>query len=852
MKPTYTFQTFLGWSVLLALTTVAHALPTTNLVLAIDGPWRYSAANVDAEDWTSPGYDDSAWAGPSNSLFFIETNPLIPAANNTSLPPRSGGGPLPCYYFRTAISVTNAEQAVSLNVSHLVDDGAIFYLNGVEIQRVRMATGTVVNSTEAYTSPPSSDATNRETFCVVRGLRSALQEGTNVIAARVHQQGTNSSDVIFGAQVSVVQDPDPVIHLIRGPYQQICTPSSIVIRWRTDLEENSQVRYGTSLADMRVASFDGALVTEHEVQVTNLTPDTLYYYSVGSDTRVLAGGDASCTIRTYPVSGQPKPLRIWATGDAGTANANEQAVVNAFESLNGSHVVDAWLQLGDNAYDSGTDAQYQAAMFDMCSPRLRQTPVWTTMANHETYSTDWNGLHPYLNIFTMPTLGEAGGVASHTKLYYSFDIGTVHFISLDAMLSSRAPNGDMANWLRSDLAATTNRWLIAFFHHPPYTKGSHNSDKEIELVEMRQNIVPILEAGGVDLVLNGHSHSYERSFLLNGHYGLSSTLTNTMILNGGSGQEVNGVGAYVKPEAAVGTPVENQGTVYVVAGSSGKTSGGALNHPAMFVSTNRLGSVVLDITTNRLDAIFLRNTGATNDWFTIIKANYAPVASNLVYVVSGDVSTNLLLAAGDVNRNPVVSYEVGSLPTNGLASAFDAASGTLTYTPAHGSTNSDSFSFMASDGSLSSRPGVVTIHVLPPADTDGNGLPDDWETRYGITDSAGDPDRDGVTNVNEYRAGTDPKDAASWLRMTQILHGQSPFQVVWSSVGGTRYRVLYSDGDANGGFNNVFTPLPQAVTEEMDPGPTGKPGILSFTDDFTLTGAPPSKGCRYFRISVVR
>ena len=69
----------------------------------------------------------------------------------------------------------------------------------------------------------------------------------------------------------------------------------------------------------------------------------------------------------------------------------------------------------------------------------------------------------------------------------------------------------MAIWLRSDLAVTTNRWLVAFWHHPPYTKGSHDSDAEAELIEMRQNIVPILEAGGVDLVLSGHSHSYERS-----------------------------------------------------------------------------------------------------------------------------------------------------------------------------------------------------------------------------------------------------------------------------------------------------------------------------------------------------
>ena len=67
--------------------------------------------------------------------------------------------------------------------------------------------------------------------------------------------------------------------------------------------------------------------------------------------------------------------------------------------------------------------------------------------------------------------------------------------------------------------------MIAFCHHPPYTKGSHDSDADIELMEMRQNALPILEDAGVDLVLSGHSHSYERSFLIDGHYGTSSTFT---------------------------------------------------------------------------------------------------------------------------------------------------------------------------------------------------------------------------------------------------------------------------------------------------------------------------------------
>ena len=132
---------------------------------------------------------------------------------------------------------------------------------------------------------------------------------------------------------------------------------------------------------------------------------------------------------------------------------------------------------------------------------------------------------------------------------------------------------------------------------------------------MRENVLPILDAHGVDLTLSGHSHSYERSFLLDGHYGESSTLLPSMVLDGGDGR-VLGDGPYEKA-ALGGTPYS--GIVHAVAGSSGQIGGGSLDHPAMFVSLNVLGSMVLDVEGNRLDAVFLDGTGAIRDSFAIVK-----------------------------------------------------------------------------------------------------------------------------------------------------------------------------------------------------------------------------------------
>src|SRR5262249_33849782 len=158
---------------------------------------------------------------------------------------------------------------------------------------------------------------------------------------------------------------------------------------------------------------------------------------------------------------------------------------------------------------------------------------------------------------------------------YAFDYSNIHFIDLDSMESDRKPDGPMARWLKADLAANKSGWTVAFWHHPPYTKGSHDSDTEDELIEMRENIVPILAQGGGDLAVSGHSHSDERSWFIDGYRGKSGDFRPSFVKQPGLGQEEE-KGAYRKADVV---PDPHSGEVFVVAGSSGQTGGGPLNHP---------------------------------------------------------------------------------------------------------------------------------------------------------------------------------------------------------------------------------------------------------------------------------
>ena len=176
--------------------------------------------------------------------------------------------------------------------------------------------------------------------------------------------------------------------------------------------------------------------------------------------------------------------------------------------------------LGDNAYTEGTDAQYQTAVFDTYSDMLRKSVLWPAFGNHDALSaSSVTQSGPYYDIFSLPTTGQAGGVASGTEAYFSFDYATIHFVVLNSEDTLSYDPAAMIDWLSRDLAASNQPWTIALWHRPPYSKGSHDSDTEGNMVWMRANIVPMLEEEGVDLVLAGHSHAYERSFLLDGHYG---------------------------------------------------------------------------------------------------------------------------------------------------------------------------------------------------------------------------------------------------------------------------------------------------------------------------------------------
>jgi hypothetical protein len=430
--------------------------------------------------------------------------------------------------------------------------------------------------------------------------------------------------ILFLCLLSVVLNAQ--VSLVKGPYLQVGSPNSMIIKWETNIATDTKVEYDTTATNMNFFAGSLAMDTVHEVQLSGLLPYTKYYYTIGSKTMMIQG-DTNNYFVTSPLTGQTGKYRFWVTGDCGNLSTNQLDCKNQYNLYNKNKLTDGWLLLGDNAYFSGTNTEFNAQFFAVYQTDIMKHAVlWPSPGNHD-YN---NGATttptvPYFDIFTVPTNGESGGVPSGTKTYYSYDYGNIHFVSLDSYgtISNKKmydTTGQQALWLKQDLTANNSRWTVVYFHHPPYTMGSHNSDTETELELIRSSFLKMLERYDVDVVMCGHSHDYERAKLMKGHYGKEPTfvagthhLSTSSALYDGSTNSC----PYIKDSLN-----KRLGIVYVVAGSAGQVGGmqASFPHDAMYYSNaTDGGSFILDVEENRLDGKWLCGDGSIRDKFTMFK-----------------------------------------------------------------------------------------------------------------------------------------------------------------------------------------------------------------------------------------
>lgn len=307
----------------------------------------------------------------------------------------------------------------------------------------------------------------------------------------------------------------PTLTLVRHPYLQQTMASSTVVAWATREAGAGQVTFQTGGAAPVVRPSQARLVPaaqtgmgfdyyQHEAQLTGLTASTAYTY------RISVGGVDAGSLDGFTTAPQPGSgtVRFIAFGDSGVGSTQQRQLA----SLMAADTFDFALHTGDVVYGvsggvgAGGYPQLHSWFFDIYRNWLRSHSVFPAIGNHDDEA---NLAAPYRDVFVLPPNGASPAHPDHAERFYSFDYGPAHFVVLDTELAFQdvSRRQDQIAWLIDDLTRTTQPWKIAVFHRPPFNAGSvHGSD-----LTVRSQFVPIFEAYGVRLVLNGHEHDYERT-----------------------------------------------------------------------------------------------------------------------------------------------------------------------------------------------------------------------------------------------------------------------------------------------------------------------------------------------------
>lgn len=294
--------------------------------------------------------------------------------------------------------------------------------------------------------------------------------------------------------------PPPRAPFVRAPYLQAVSESSAVVMWQATSTDTGSVRYrsrdeGWLHAEVSVDS-GGA----RRALLRGLRPGRQVEYVVRTD-------GIETDAATFRTARGPSPdtVRVLAFGDSGYGTAEQIALARRMER----RAWDLAIHVGDIAYVDGSDEAFTERHFRVYGDLLSRVPFFPAPGNHDLLT---DGGAPYDRAFDWP--GEERG-----RRHYSFRWGGVLFLALDtgtedALESLVVAGGRQRSWLESELRSaagdSTVLWRVVYVHHPLYSHAEGLSGHGPEL-ELRGVLAPLFDEYGVDLVLTGHDHHYERS-----------------------------------------------------------------------------------------------------------------------------------------------------------------------------------------------------------------------------------------------------------------------------------------------------------------------------------------------------
>ena len=475
-------------------------------LVRVGDSWRYLALRGPltadtrlAQAWNRADFDDTEWLSGASGFSALTSGYYREASLLTQTEFTTPD--FTCALFRREFSVADPAAIRWLELRVDYNDGFVAYLNGVEIARrgLEGSSGSPVSFTALASQPHASGLTEE---IDVSALVNALKPGRNLLAIQLHNAANSGSDLVLV--------PELVANFNRGPFVQPVLQTSATVVWKTPATTDGWINYGPN-PDLGSVVHTTNFNSVHAITLTNLVPGQEYFYRVSSaqsqGPRIISD---LASFRTLKGQGG---VHFAVIGDSGQGSVGQYQLARTLQKLSPELVLHA----GDVIYPSFTDGRADTRFFSVYQDHLASTPYFPTIGNHDIYS----GVGYYLDAFFLPTNSvplALHGNATTPENYYSFDHGDCHFVVVYQPILSqyKMQVGDpQFNWLTNDLASTSKPWKVLLYHMPIRTSSVHRFDNynlngAYDRTEVEEVLQPLAARHGVQLVINGHDHTYER------------------------------------------------------------------------------------------------------------------------------------------------------------------------------------------------------------------------------------------------------------------------------------------------------------------------------------------------------
>lgn len=331
--------------------------------------------------------------------------------------------------------------------------------------------------------------------------------------------------------------------ILTGPYLSWLTPDSAMIGWEVVAEKNLTTKPYASFS----ATFPAERIKFRSALLTGLKPDTTYRYQLRSK-----GGNYTFTskelpFRTFPAIHTPT-FRFAVVGDtqrgdnkpeAAEVERNLFALMNDWNPTLLLHMGDL-LDTGRGDGINGRKSWYRA--FERNRQLRASTFMAPTIGNHCWLGKGHGWFVDYFPNLTGPAR-EQEGIGPRPPFFYSFDAAQVHFVSLCTEAAKVSGGKDVSDqklnalpftyqdqlaWLEQDLAATKQPWKVIYFHKPMHTVGPYPCSDAF-----RNDVGALMHKYGVQVVMSGHDHSYQKTVRLDNLTRKPSATGTVQLISGG-------------------------------------------------------------------------------------------------------------------------------------------------------------------------------------------------------------------------------------------------------------------------------------------------------------------------------